>query len=393
MTHQEAVNNITWLYATYVSRYEVNLRDLVRLFDAYVEQAGWSVRDAYDEVTAIVLYEAAFFDEAFPGHVPEIGKAFDENAIPHDLVLDYFYPLASTQDRDALLAQMEDGAISNGGFVRAWPFVARNDARPDVVRVLEAVMRETGSAPALPRAELDMAGLPDETVDFLISLYMASFGRAPEYAGLHWWAGEAQQMLEDGATHADMTRDVAVRMYDGGVGQGEAGTSLVHAAYVDQAYLNVLGRQADDAGRDFWVAQLEQGLERGEFVAGFLAGTRNEDREYLNARIEVARHVAQEHVSGPGMPPIDLHLVLEGVGNPVQAYAAIQEILHRYRERAPEMPEEIPESAWPALWEGRALASDGGRELSSTREYENQGHAEALIVGLAADVDHGLALG
>ena len=393
MTHQEAVVNITWLYATYVSRYEGNLRDAVTLFDAYVEQAGWSVRDAYDEVTGIVLYEAAFFDEAFPGHVPEIGKAFDENAIPHHLVLDYFYPLASAEDRSALLEQMKGGALSNQDFVRAWPFVARSDARPDVVRVLEAVMEETGSVPALPHAELHMAGLPDETVDFLISLYMASFGRAPEYAGLHWWAGQTQQMLDDGANHADMTRDVAVRMYDGGVGQGEAGTSLAHAAYVDQAYLNVLGRQADDAGRDFWVVQLEQGLDRGEFVARFLAGTRNEDREYLEARIAVARHVAQEHVSGPGRPPIDLHLVLEGVGNPVQAYAAIQDILNRYGARAPEAPEEMPDSAWPALWEVPALAPGDGRELSSTWEYESQGHAEALIVGLAADVDHGLVLG
>src|SRR5690606_16831332 len=236
----------------------------------------------------------------------------------------------SAEDRSALLMQLESGAISNRDFVHAWPFVARDQAQPGVGQVLAAVMDNTSSAPALPHAELNMFDLPQADLDFLISMYMASFGRGEGYAGRCRWAGEVRPMLDADTGHADMPREIAMRMYDAGTAHGEAGTAMADADYVDHAYLHVLGRQAEEAGRDFWADQLEQGLARGEFIAAFLVATRNEDRDYLDMRIQVARHVAQEHVSGPDMPVFDLDGVLDGVGNTAQAYAAIQDILNRY---------------------------------------------------------------
>jgi hypothetical protein len=388
MNRQEAVANITWLYATYVSRYAGNLRDAVDLFEVYIEQGGWSVQDAYDQVTGAVLHDAAFYDEAFPGHMPVIGEAFDDNAIPHHLVLDYFYPSAGPEDRNALLAQLESGAVSNRDFVHAWPFVAREEARPGVVQVLQAVMDKTSSVPALPHVDLEMSGLPDADLNFLISLYMASFGRAPEHAGLLWWAGETRHLREAGSSDSEVMREIAMRMYDGGVAHGEAGTGMVDAEYVDHAYLNVLGRQAEAAGRAFWVDQLEQGLARGEFVAAFLAATRNEDREYLDARIQVGRHVAQEHVSGPDMPAFDLGLVLEGVGNVVQAYAAIRGILDRYGEGASGALD--PAQASSAVDPARVGAAGPGQDIRPAPEHDAGPDDAVVIVGLAEDCEYGM---
>lgn len=390
MTRQEAVANITWLYATYVSRYAGNLRDAVDLFEVYVEQGGWSVQEAYDQVTSAVLHDAAFYDEAFPGHMPAIGQVFDDNAIPHDLVLDYFYPSASAEDRSALLVQLESGAVSNRDFVKAWPFVAREQARPGVVEVLQAVVDKTSGMPVLPHADLGISGLSDADLDFLISLYMASFGRAPEHAGLLWWAGETLEMREAGPGDAEVTREIAMRMYDGGAAQGESGTDKADEEYVAQAYLNVLGRQAEAAGRKFWVDQLEQGLARGEFVAAFLAATRNEDREYLDARIQVGRHVAQEHVSGPDMPALDLGLVLEGVGNVVQAYAAIRDIQDKYGEALSGAPEKAQAPFFPAM--ARAGTVETGRHIMSAGDHDGKADAEVLIIGLATDSEQGLML-
>lgn len=390
MTRQEAIANISWLYAAYVSRYAGNLHDAVELFDVYIEQGGWSIMDAYDQVTSAVLYDAAFYDEAFPGYVPKIGQVFDENTIPHHLVLDYFYPAASAEDRSALLAQLESGAISNRDFVHAWPFVAREHARPGVAQVLEAVMDNTASVPALPYADLDMSGLSDLDLDFLISLYMASFGRAPEYAGLFWWAGEVRQMIDAGTSHADMTREIGMRMYDAGTAHGETGTGMVDVDYVNQVYLHVLGRQAEEAGRHFWADQLDQGMARGEFVAAFLAATRNEDRDYLDVRIQVARHVAQEHVSGPDMPAFDLGGVLDAVGNATQAYVAIQEILNRYGGEASNVFDMVQADRSADLaW---ATKVGAGRGLAPATDMEAGHDVEVLVVGLAVDIDYGLLM-
>src|SRR5690606_2579184 len=112
-----------------------------------------------------------------PGYMPEVDQVFDDNAIPAHLVLAHFYPSAAPDVHDGLLAQLEAGGLTNRDFVYAWPFVARTDPAPSVARVLEAVLEKTGSAPVLPHASLDMSGISDDQLDFLISVYIASFGR------------------------------------------------------------------------------------------------------------------------------------------------------------------------------------------------------------------------
>ncbi|CAM5410463.1 hypothetical protein SSTU70S_02952 [Stutzerimonas stutzeri] len=42
-------------------------------------------------------------------------------------------------------------------------------------------------------------------------------------------------------------------MYDAGERNGEGGTDLPNASYVNYAYNNALGRNADTSGYDFWL--------------------------------------------------------------------------------------------------------------------------------------------
>lgn len=327
MTYRQAHANITWLYANYVSRYSLMLDDAIHMLDLLVGEGGWSNRQAYDFLAGQVLHDAAFYDEAFPGFMPEVDDLFDENAIPADLIVDYFHPAADDVVRANLIFQLESGAISNSDFVYAWPFVAIDHAAPGIEAILRAVLDHTDSVPILPIPTLGFPGISDAQADYLIGLYMASFGRAPEYAGLRWWAVEMASRQESGANEADIMRDIAMRLYDGGVSHAENGTDLADVAYVDLAYRNILGRPAESSGEAYWLGQIEQGLARGEFIVALMEAAQGQDRDYLNARIMVGRYAAQEQFSGPDAAPMDLAGVLDGVATLEHAYDAILNLL------------------------------------------------------------------
>ena len=54
------------------------------------------------------------------------------------------------------------------------------------------------------------------------------------------------------------------------------GDDVETGAYVNNLYKNILGREADQAGYDYWVEQLDSGLEnRGELLLGFAESVEN----------------------------------------------------------------------------------------------------------------------
>ncbi len=107
-------------------------------------------------------------------------------------------------------------------------------------------------------------------------LYHAFFLRYPDTDGLRYWvgvrgAGQSVQKVADSFAASDEFR----LRYPGGD----------FGAFVDQIYRQVLGREPDAAGRDYWLAQLTgRKVTRGVIVASFsesqemrnLTGWRNE---------------------------------------------------------------------------------------------------------------------
>lgn len=94
----------------------------------------------------------------------------------------------------------------------------------------------------------------------LARLYFAYFDRIPDYAGLNYWI----QQFRAGAGLGDMSQAFAesaefIATYG----------ALDDAEFVDLVYQNVLGRAPETTGRDFWIAQLENGVTRGEMMIGF----------------------------------------------------------------------------------------------------------------------------
>ncbi|SHN15230.1 Metallo-peptidase family M12B Reprolysin-like [Pseudomonas asturiensis] len=194
----------------------------------------------------------------------------------------------------------------------------------------------SGTAPSstkLPDANLHLSGLSDGQQDFLISLYIGAFGRTPEYSGLAYWADELAANLKTGMAQNTANLLVGQNMYKAGAQNGEGGTQLQTAEYVTFAYNNALGRQADQAGYDYWVNDLSAArISRGDFLTTFLTAGMNatRDADFLISRIAVGEFAAQKHVSGAGAPGIDSKAILSSVTDPASAQTVINGIIQKY---------------------------------------------------------------
>ena len=104
-------------------------------------------------------------------------------------------------------------------------------------------------------------------VEPVIRLYYAALARCPDYQGLQVWSDALRTGLLTLAGAGDQFASSAEFTQDYG--------SLDNTGYVQQLYRNVLGREADTAGLNGWVAELAAGTSRGTVLVGF-----SESREF-----------------------------------------------------------------------------------------------------------------
>ncbi|MEM7275587.1 MAG: DUF4214 domain-containing protein [Actinomycetota bacterium] len=105
--------------------------------------------------------------------------------------------------------------------------------------------------PDAPAAELDGQ---------IIRLYQAYVQRNPDQAGFLYWRRSLLNGLPLVAASDFFAQSAEFTARYG---------TLTDEQFVDQIYTNVLGRAADDAGRDYWVGQLGAGITRGEVMLAF----------------------------------------------------------------------------------------------------------------------------
>lgn len=113
----------------------------------------------------------------------------------------------------------------------------------------------------------------------LIELYIGYFNRAPEKAGLDYWAGQLLDLINSGKTEDEAFQTIADQFYDAGVQFGLYGASDTTQEFITRIYKNALGRDTVDAdGMNYWTQKLESGeVSRGQFVRVLL----KEAREYV----------------------------------------------------------------------------------------------------------------
>ena len=100
-------------------------------------------------------------------------------------------------------------------------------------------------------------------------LYEAGLNRLPDQGGLNFWIDAVQ----DGQSLSGLAGGfIASAEFQARFG----GATSSNGAFVDQLYLNVLGRAAEPGGREFWVDSLDRGAaSRAEVLVGFSESAEN----------------------------------------------------------------------------------------------------------------------
>ena len=97
----------------------------------------------------------------------------------------------------------------------------------------------------------------------MFRLYNASFKRLPDPGGLRYWIGNFSSGVDD-------ERAVASSFLASAEFKERYGEDVTNAKYVETLYVNVLGRDYDQTGYNYWLSNLNNGVEtRYELLLGF----------------------------------------------------------------------------------------------------------------------------
>ena len=104
----------------------------------------------------------------------------------------------------------------------------------------------------------------------MFRLYNAAFARFPDASGLQYWIGNFSSGKDD-------DRAVASSFIASTEFNQRYGENVSNPKYVETLYTNVLGRDYDQTGYNYWLGNLNNGLEtRYELLLGFAESTENQ---------------------------------------------------------------------------------------------------------------------
>ena len=134
--------------------------------------------------------------------------------------------------------------------------------------------------------------IAENTEDFVESLYTEFLGRASDAEGKAFW----NSLLATTSKEAVLAQFKAAVLAAGQADPSNAdyqGLIATNKAFVQALYTNLLGREADAEGLEFWANALTLGTSRGDLLAQFTAaamasGADNDDYQAITAKLAVA---------------------------------------------------------------------------------------------------------
>ncbi|HEX7136088.1 MAG TPA: DUF4214 domain-containing protein, partial [Iamia sp.] len=159
-------------------------------------------------------------------------------------------------------------------------------------------------------------------VDPVVRLYGAYFERLPDPAGLEYWAARRRSGTTIDQVSQSFAASTEFRTLYG---------TLDDREFVRRVYRNVLGREGDAAGVDYWTAELDAGRRtRGAVMAGFSESVEN--REARAATVDVA--VLHIEMLGRRPTAVELDAGIEDLegGLPLATYATRIHLSQEYRD-------------------------------------------------------------
>ena len=98
---------------------------------------------------------------------------------------------------------------------------------------------------------------------YLTQIYNASFKRLPDPGGLRYW-------ISNFSSGKDDERAVASSFLASAEFKERYAEDVSNESYVNTLYINVLGRDYDQTGYDYWLSNLNNGVEtKYELLLGF----------------------------------------------------------------------------------------------------------------------------
>ena len=123
----------------------------------------------------------------------------------------------------------------------------------------------------------------------IIELYVATFGRAPDKAGLDYWL---QEMKNNNWT----MEKVATSFFDQDETKNQYPDSLSTDEFIDKIYLNILNRESDSAGKDYWRGELDSGkIPKQKFIIAIINGAKDkegDDKRLLENKTTISKYFA-----------------------------------------------------------------------------------------------------
>ncbi len=107
-----------------------------------------------------------------------------------------------------------------------------------------------------------------DNTGFVYRMYEACFDRTPDEGGLRFWTGIVDS-LKEREPWVDVHDFLADRFLTSGEFKDLFGDNPSNGDYITAMYENVLGRQADQSGHDFWVGGMENGLGFDDILIAF----------------------------------------------------------------------------------------------------------------------------
>tara|TARA_Y100001968_G_scaffold165079_1_gene151088 strand:+ start:924 stop:2141 length:1218 start_codon:yes stop_codon:yes gene_type:complete len=104
----------------------------------------------------------------------------------------------------------------------------------------------------------------------MFRLYNAAFARFPDADGLEYWIKHfsSGSISDKGVAQSFLISKEFGETY---------GTNISNATYLENLYVNVLGRDYDQSGYDFWLGELNNGRERNQLLLDFAESPENKE--------------------------------------------------------------------------------------------------------------------
>ena len=163
------------------------------------------------------------------------------------------------------------------------------------------------------------------TAEEVLALYVGTFNRATDSNGLAYWTNDMLETQELQAI-AFFESEEAQRLYP---------PALSTQELVNVIYNNLFNRDAEEAGLDYWVEQLENGaFSRSEMVLAIMEGALGDDALTLANKVQVGGYYAAQELNFEDPSGVMAGVTYEEA-SVTEAMAMIDEIVNDPDNRMP----------------------------------------------------------